>query len=109
MTYFDSVKNALLTVSRNVGHFKAFKKEPPYIVWAEDSADGSGGDNQNITQIISGTTDLFTKNLDGEPLVDAIQSAFNVARISWRLNSIQFEEYSGLLHYEWVWSVVNYG
>ena len=32
--------------------------------------------------------------------------ALDAAGIAWYLNSIQYEEDTGLIHYEWVWEVV---
>lgn len=107
MCSLDVIKNALLTVSQNVWHFKAFKKAPPYIVWAEDGqADSVWADGAMQEQIITGTIDLYTKTLDNEPLFESIQNALNGTEISWRLNSIQYEDGgAGLLHYEWVWEL----
>lgn len=105
MECLDSIKNALLSVSQNVGHYEAFKKEPPYIVWAEDGqADSQWADGKMVGQTLTGTIDLFTKNLNGEPLFEAIQNALNGA-CSWRLNSVQYEPDTKILHYEWVWKV----
>lgn len=99
------IKNALLTVTNNVGHYEALKKTDQYIVWAEDGEDGSlWADGKMQEQTITGTVDYFTKT-EYDPNVVKIQAALNDAEISFRLNSIQYEEDTKYLHYEWVWSL----
>lgn len=110
MNCLNEIKDALLTVSQNVGHYSAFKAIPPYIIWAEDGQGESlRADDAVSEQVITGTIDLYTKNLNGEPLVESIQSALDMDCISWRLNSVQYEDDTKLLHYEWAWEVVNCG
>lgn len=105
MTCLNKIRDALLRVSWNVGHFRAMKTSPPYIVWAEDSpGDKVVANGRTQNQAIAGTVDLFTRTLEGEPLAEAIPAALDEV-CAWRLNSIQFEEDKGLLHYEWIWEV----
>lgn len=105
MASVDVVKNAALTVSKNVGHFNAMKRIPPYIVWAEDGqGDSLWADGQMQEQVITGTIDLFTKS-SREPLFEKIQRALSDAEISFRWNSTQYEEDTGLYHHEWVWEI----
>lgn len=104
-TKINKVRDALLTVSKNVGHYEAFKKDDAYIVWAEDMEGGRvSGDNRKIEQSIQGTVDYFTKT-ESDTTVDAIQKALNDARIAFYLGSIQYEDETGYIHYEWVWEV----
>ena len=107
LSAIKQVRDALLTVSQNVGHFEALDpKTPPYIVWAEDNEyDGLGGNNYKIGQTLEGTIDLFTKN-DFDPLFDAIQNALCAARVDFRLESVQYEDDTELIHYEWSWRVM---
>lgn len=101
----STIKNALLTVTNNVGHYEALKKTDQYIVWAEDGeADSLWADGRMQEQTITGTVDYFTK-MEYDPNVVKIQAALNDAEISFRLNSIQYEEDTKYLHYEWVWSL----
>ena len=105
MKCLDVIKNALLSVSDNVGHYEAFKKTPPYIVWAEDGAADTVFANGRLqNQVVTGTVDLFTRDRDGEPLMEAIPAALD-GKCAWRLNSVQYEEDTGLLHVEWAWEV----
>ena len=99
------IPDTLKEVSDNVSHYKAFKKPDKYIVWAEDSEGSSvEGDNRKINQSIQGTIDYFTKE-DMDPKVDEIQNALINAEISFYLNSVQYEEETQYIHYEWIWEV----
>lgn len=99
------IPETILKVSKNVGHYEAFKKTDQYIVWAED-AEGSSleGDNKKLNQSIQGTIDYFTKE-DMDPAVDRIQAELKAADISFYLNSVQYEEETQYIHYEWVFEV----
>lgn len=102
----DSVKTALLTVTQRVYRYTAISSPTfPYIVWAEDSqSDSLHGDGIMINQTIEGTIDLFSKAPD-DPMIKQIQSALNAAGIGFRLNSIQFEQDTRIIHHEWVWNI----
>ncbi len=105
MACLDDVRTALLTVTKNVGRYEAFKKTDKYIVWAEDTqADAVWADGEMVQQAIQGTIDYFTKT-ENDPDVRQIQTALNEFEISWRLNSIQYEDETGYIHYEWVFEV----
>lgn len=105
MSCLDDLKNALLAVTAEVYHFHAHKPSPPYIVWAEDGAGDmvvANGRMQN--QAIAGTVDLFTDDPENTALFDGVQAALDEV-CAWELNSIQYEDDTGLTHYEWVWEV----
>ncbi len=109
MKYSDRIKGALLGISPNVWHFKAMvepeSQNEPYIVWAEDgSGDTVFANGHKRAGVVTGTVDLFTRNRDGEPLAKAVPEALNGV-CAWRLSSVQYEEDTGLLHYEWRWEV----
>ena len=102
---FQNLKSALFSVGVPVSHFTAIKKPDKYIVWAEDGqGDSAWADGRMVNQAIQGTIDYFTKS-ENDPNFDAIQSALNDAGISFRLSSIQYEDETGFLHYEWIWEV----
>ena len=102
----SDIKTALLTVGVPVNHYKAHKKTDKYIVWAEDSqADSLWADGKMQEQILSGTIDYFTKT-EYDTNFSAIQTALSNAVISYRINSIQYEEETGYIHYEWVFEVI---
>lgn len=105
MNCLKRVRDALLTVSKNVWHYRALKSRPPYIVWTEDSEGNSlCADGGKVASSIQGTIDLYTKK-EFDPIVNAIQCALTAAHIPWRLNSVQYEDETSLIHYEWVWEV----
>lgn len=100
------VRDALLSVTENVGHYEALNVSDKYIVWAEDmEADSVHSDNQKEIQAIQGTVDYFTKE-DGDPNVERIQDALAGAEgVVYSMNSVQYEEETGYIHYEWMWEV----
>lgn len=103
------IPEILLEITKNVGHYDAIHKTDKYIVWAEDSEGSSlEADNYKAEQSIQGTIDYFTKQ-EYDENVDKIQSALVAHRISFYLNSVQYESpdegYAGYIHYEWVWEV----
>ncbi|HCC00546.1 MAG TPA: hypothetical protein DEP42_04935 [Ruminococcaceae bacterium] len=105
MSSLENLKNALLTVTTNVGHFQAFKQANQYIVWGEDGENSSHADNRTSLRKITGTVDYFTKKQD-DPYVEAIQIALSKVDIPNKLNSVQYEEETGYIHYEFVWVVL---
>ncbi len=101
----EAVMNALLTVTDNVGHYTAWDDSDKYIVWAEDSESAELlVDNYKPGQTIEGTIDYFTKSEDDEN-IERIPKALNNAKIWWRLNSVQYEDETRFIHYEWLFRV----
>ena len=103
------IPEILLEITENVGHYDVIHKTDKYIVWAEDSEGSSlEADNYKAEQSIQGTIDYFTKQ-EYDENVDKIQAALVAHRISFYLNSVQYESpddgYAGYIHYEWVWEV----
>lgn len=102
----SDIRDALLTVTQDTFHYFAHKKPNKYIVWAEDTeANSIHADNEKIDQVIQGTIDYFTKT-EFDPNFDLIQDKLNSIGLSWRLNSIQYEDDTGYIHFEWVWEMV---
>jgi len=105
MMNLELVETALLTVGVPVSHYFAAKQPDQYIVWAEDSqGDSLYADGRMQEQVIQGTIDYFTKT-ENDTNVQKIQDALNDAEISFRLNSIQYEDDTKYIHYEWVFEV----
>lgn len=99
----NAIKEALLTVGVPVSHYAAFEQSDKYIVWAEDTqSDEVWADGEMQEQAIQGTIDYFTKT-ENDPNVKKIQDALN--GISFRLNSIQYEDGTKYIHYEWIFEV----
>lgn len=100
------VRDALLTVGVPVSHYTAVSKPDKYIVWAEEGeGDSQHADNRKSTQVLQGTIDYFTKT-EYDPNVAKIQESLDDAEISWKLNSVQYEDATGNIHYEWIFEVV---
>lgn len=72
-----------------------------YGVWAEDGANDLRADDIHSEHITQGTVDYFTRDDSGTPQA-AIEAALDNGAIAWYLNSIQFEDDTGYIHYEWV-------
>ena len=107
MKCLQKVKAALLTVidAAKLYHLEALKAEYPYCIWAEDGGgEQLNGDNYMLHQSVQGTIDYYTRD-EYDPVVDDIQAALNAARISFYLNSVQYEDDTKATHWEWVFEV----
>ena len=90
----------------NVSHYKRpGKNKPQYVVWQEDGSGTDGWFNNHMgEQQIHGTIDLFTLQ-EYDILVDEIQERLNNLSAGWSLQSVQYEDETNLIHYEWEWSI----
>lgn len=105
LSSLEGLKAVLLTVSENISHYEAVDTSQPYGVWAEDGeAANLDVDNYKAGQTIEGTIDWYTKDED-DPVIAAIPNALNAARIGWSLNSVQHEDETGYIHYEYLFRV----
>lgn len=103
------LRDLLLTIGPPVFHYFADKQKGNYIVWAEDVEGNSlNADDRKEFQSLQGTIDYFTKT-EFDPVVNQIQEKLDSADISWSLNSVQYEEETGYIHYEWLWEVDGIG
>jgi len=107
MTLQD-LRDLLLTIGPPVFRYFATGQTGPYIVWAEDSeGDTVHADGRKVERAITGTIDYFTKTED-DPVVKQIETALDRADgLAWYLNSIQYEQDTGYIHYEWVFEIDN--
>jgi len=105
MTLAD-VSTALLTVTSRVYRYTAIAAPTfPYIVYADEMESGSlSGDGRKIGRILEGSIDLYAKQPD-HAFINAIEKALNDAGICFRLNSIQYERDTKVIHHEWVWNI----
>lgn len=102
----ERLRAALAALTDRVYHYVAAPNSTtPYIVWAEDGDNDLPGDDRHAERAITGTVDLYTRT-DTDPLFSAIPEALEGLGASYYLNSVQYEEETGLVHYEWVWEVV---
>ena len=77
-----------------------------YLVIAIDGEAASlQADGQKINQAPQGTIDLFSSSNDRTKML-AVQSVLNLLDgCAWYLNSVQYEDDTRLLHWEWVFSL----
>ena len=103
------LRDLLLTIGPPIYHYFAAKEKGNYIVWAEDGEGASNhADDEKTIQVIQGTIDYFTRK-EFDPVVEQLQNTLNSADITWKLNSIQHEQDTGYIHYEWLWEVDGVG
>lgn len=102
----NDVRDALLEVTDKTYHYEAaIGTKPPYLVWAEHGqGDTVWADGKRQYQAIAGTIDLFTKT-ENDPLFNTVQDTLSERGIPHRLESIQYEKDTKLIHYEWSWEI----
>lgn len=85
-----------------VYHYWRPQLEAPFCVWAEDGeGESQWANNHKTEQVIKGTVDYFTRT-EFDSNVDAIQAQLNALETcGWELNSVQYEDSTNLIHYEW--------
>lgn len=108
MSKLAKIKGCLTSIDGlKVYHYWHPRLQAPFCIWAEDSEGESlDGDNHKAEQVISGTIDYFTLK-EFDEMVETIQEALNSTEdVGWRLNSIQYEEETNLIHYEWSFDVI---
>ena len=77
----------------------------PCLVWQEDGEGESfRSGNHKSEQALHGTTDYYTQ-AEYDNNIDLIQDVLEDIAAAWSLNSVQYEEDTKLIHYEWEWTV----
>lgn len=102
------IEEALTSIQGlRVYHYLRPQLKAPFCVWQEDSESGSlESDNHKGEQAIGGTIDYFTQT-EYDEMIDAIQDALNtIDGCGWGLNSVQYEDDTELIHYEWYWNII---
>lgn len=100
---------AFATVTKNAYHYFRPVTSFPALIWAESGeAESFHADNHKSCQTIQGTVDLFTKT-EFDPLLDDVQTALEGLGVAWYLSSVQYEDETNAIHYEWTWEVANRG
>lgn len=99
------IRDALKTTSASdrVFHYRRPKGNySSWIVWQEDGeAESHESNNRKGEQQIHGTIDCFSLE-EYDDLFDEIQDALNsVQNVGWSLLSVQYEDETNLIHYEW--------
>lgn len=107
MLSLKRLRDALTSINGlDVYHYWRPRLQAPFLVWAEDGEDSAlHTSNHKAEQGISGTIDYYTKT-EYDTMVETIQEKLNtVENLGWRLNSVQFEDETNLIHYEWTFSI----
>jgi len=109
MTLQDKLQQlgeAFATITDNCFHYFRPVKTTPCLIWAETGEDGSfNSDNRKSEQRIIGTVDLFTKT-EFDSTADSVQETLDALGVTWKLESVQYEEDTNLIHMEWSWGVI---
>lgn len=101
----ETIKNALLSVSDKVYLYTAGSNpKAPFIVYGVDGENSVHANNGTSTGIAMGYVALYTKN-GTDPLFNAIPEALEAAGAAVYLNSVQYEDETSYLHYEWLWEI----
>ena len=102
----ERLKSALEALTDRCYHYVAAPNTtPPYITWMEDGDNDLMAGNVHAEQCYTGSAHLFTKT-EGDSLFEQIPAALEGIGASWYLNAVQYEDDTGLIHYEWYWEVV---
>lgn len=102
----ERLRQALAALTDRCYHYVAAPNAiPPYITWMEDGDNDLLAGNVHAERCYTGSAHLFTK-AEGDPLFESIPVALEGIGASWYFNSVQYEEDTGLIHYEWYWEVV---
>lgn len=82
------------------------RPDTDYLVIGIDSeASSLQADDYKVNQAPQGTVDLFSKSNDRE-MMQSVQNVLNTFEgCAWYLNSVQYEDDTRLLHWEWVFSL----
>lgn len=105
------IKNLLVAVDEAlpVYHYQRPSRESldRYVIWAEQNEINSlVVNNRKAEQQLQGTIDLYTQ-VEFDTAVDGIQEALDAAEhVTWELASVQYEDETALIHYEWQFTVV---
>lgn len=100
------VGTTLAALTTNCYHYFRPVQKFPAIIWAETGEENSfHADNGKAEQRIVGTVDCFTRT-EFDSLLDDIQGAFESLGLTWKLDAVQYEAETKLIHYSWTWGVV---
>lgn len=105
MSSLSALKTALDATGIPFAHH-AWSHAPDgtYGVYAEDDSIHEFADGKMVNQALQGTVDLFTRD-DSDTPRTTVQTALASLDIPWYLNSVQYEQDTGYIHYEWVFEV----
>jgi hypothetical protein len=103
----QAFKTELTGICSEVWHYsRPTRTQPPFLIWAEDGEGSTtvNADNHKAEQSIHGFIDYFTLT-EFDSAVDDVQDVLNAHGSEWRLNDVQKEEETNLLHYSWEFEI----
>lgn len=105
----SQIGTSFSALTQNCYHYWRPVKDVPCIIWAETNEEYSfNADNHKTEQRIVGLLDCYTKT-EFDPLLDSIQQTFDDLNFTWSLSSVQYEDGTKLIHYQWNWGVTFHG
>lgn len=103
---FEILRKNLITACAETHRYNAPDNvKAPYVVWSDGGDIDMVADNKHAESAREGTVDLFLAE-ENDVLVQAVCDALDVSVAVWALNSVQYEEDTGLIHYEWTFGVM---
>ena len=109
VTALTTTEDNETTIVCPVYHYWRSRLAAPFVVWAEDGEGGSfDADDRKKEQVVTGFVDFFTRT-EFDPIADTIQDALYGLQsepFTWRLDSVQYEDETNLIHYQWTWEAV---
>lgn len=101
----DELINALAETGYQFAHH-AWSKAPEgdYGTYSEDSGSDLVADEKHIERGTEGYISYFTRDDTDTPRT-TIETALNSLNIPWYLNTVQYENDTGYIHYEWGFGV----
>ena len=88
-----------------VYHYWRPVKSAPMCIWQEDGENSFRYDFREREQGITGTVDYYTQT-EYDSNADKVQAALNKVCSNWSINSVQYEDETKLIHYEWTFTVI---
>lgn len=101
------IGEALAQVTEKCYHYWRPVTDAPCLIWAESGEENSfhANDHKQEQRLI-GSVDYFTQT-EFDPTCDAVQAALDGLGLTWALESVQYEDETNLIHYEWRWGVIH--
>lgn len=101
------VRDALLTVTEAVYHYKADPNHKnKYIVWGETGTSAVFSADDEVENIVLGGELYYYTDTEYDPMFDRICTALDEYGISWALNGIGYGDALGQIVYSMEWGVV---
>lgn len=102
VTTLERLRQGFAALGGHVYHYHRPDLQFPCVVWAEEGLNPLHADGDTVEGALRGTLDYFTPR-EIDPMIDAIPLRFREMGLAWSLLSVQFEDDTGLVHWEWAW------